>query len=465
MAEGEKVTEPPSSEAGGPPGGLISLELPSFSDACALVDSPYSCLVVETHRRHLAMSPKYLNKKRTGIQEQLNTELLKYNDGLAGVPVAYDNIKLVSELGDIFDDLGHIHLNIEADFVIFQPSRGQILVGVVNKVAPSHIGCLVHGCFNASIPKPFKMAIEAWQHLGVNIGDCIEFEVFRLDSDAVGVFCIRGRLDPRMEALAIERLNDANANQDAGDASDQKEDVSADGSSELVSVENQEKTKKKSKKRKYQETDLGTQDISEDCSTLEESSLETSTQQIEETPRKEKKKKKRHDTVVENSVLVDEAAPVTDTSTLELDGETSAPISQEKRTKKKSKKSRQGNSEADFVQSGLSEDASFTESSTLEELVKIKKKHKKHKNSSFEEDLDKNISNGAVSVECHDEHIAESVEVSQDVPKKSKHKKKHREHLSDTCDYQVDSINGEEKGELLDVSVTQSEPKPKKRKE
>ncbi|NXR44391.1 RPA43 polymerase, partial [Hippolais icterina] len=113
---------------------------------------------------------------------------------LQGVPVAYDNIKVVGELGDIYDDQGFIHLNIEADFIIFSPKKGKKLVGVINKVAPTHIGCLIHGCFNASIPKPEQMSIVQWQELGLKIGDELKFQVLHLDSDTAGVFFIRGGL-------------------------------------------------------------------------------------------------------------------------------------------------------------------------------------------------------------------------------------------------------------------------------
>lgn len=47
---------------------------------------------------------------------------------LQGVPVAYDNVKVVGELGDIYDDQGFIHLNIEADFIIFSPKKGKKLM-------------------------------------------------------------------------------------------------------------------------------------------------------------------------------------------------------------------------------------------------------------------------------------------------------------------------------------------------
>ncbi|KFP01160.1 DNA-directed RNA polymerase I subunit RPA43, partial [Calypte anna] len=129
---------------------------------------------------------------------------------LQGVPVAYDNIKVVGELGDIYDDQGFIHLNIEADFIVFSPKKGKKLVGVINKVAPSHIGCLIHGCFNASIPKPEQMSVVQWQELGLKIGDELKFQVLHLDSDAAGVFFIRGGLTKSsMKAKQSETITDS----------------------------------------------------------------------------------------------------------------------------------------------------------------------------------------------------------------------------------------------------------------
>ncbi|NWI36507.1 RPA43 polymerase, partial [Picathartes gymnocephalus] len=167
---------------------------PSFAAALALVGRRYSCLVAAPHRRHVALPPRFLGRKRSGIRAQLDAELLRYSESLQGVPVAYDNIKVVGELGDIYDDQGFIHLNIEADFILFSPKKGKKLVGVINKVAPSHIGCLIHGCFNASIPKPEQMSVVQWQELGLKIGDELKFQVLHLDSDTAGVFFIRGGL-------------------------------------------------------------------------------------------------------------------------------------------------------------------------------------------------------------------------------------------------------------------------------
>ncbi|KAM8967106.1 DNA-directed RNA polymerase I subunit RPA43 [Pelodytes ibericus] len=454
MAEPEKVTETRITDTGSQPVVISCLELPSFSDACKLVKTRYSCLVVETHRRHLALSPKYLQKKRSGIQEQLNTELLKYSTGMEGVPVAYDNIKLVSEFGDIYDDLGHIHVNIEADFVIFRPDYGQTLVGVVNKVAPSHIGCLVHGCFNASVPKPHKMPIEVWQHVEVKIGDNMEFSVFRLDSDAVGVFCIRGNLDSSMEALALQKLNDINANKVVNDSSDQIENV-IDITEAVVetNINTQEIPKRKGKKQKVQETliqetEVDTHNISGDYSVLEDSNVEKAS--------KKKREKKRKNATLHDGVLAEgDTSQYSDTSMLELD--------QVKQTKKSKKPKHQANTEINAecsFQNGVIE-SSFTESSALEDLSYIsehlqekpKKKHKrKHRDSLLPTESKQGISNGTASAVHHDESIVEIPEVTQEVPKKHKHKKKRRGHsLLDNNDFQ-------------DVSLTESEPKAKKRR-
>lgn len=41
--------------------------------------------------------------------------------------MAYDNIRIVRHLGDIYDDSGYIHVDVEASFIVFQPQKGQKL--------------------------------------------------------------------------------------------------------------------------------------------------------------------------------------------------------------------------------------------------------------------------------------------------------------------------------------------------
>ncbi|XP_048464415.1 DNA-directed RNA polymerase I subunit RPA43-like [Rhincodon typus] len=52
----------------------------SFSQACSLIKSPYSCLVLDTCRRHITLSPVFLKRQRSGIEKQLRTELLRFSE-------------------------------------------------------------------------------------------------------------------------------------------------------------------------------------------------------------------------------------------------------------------------------------------------------------------------------------------------------------------------------------------------
>lgn len=87
-AESPRPKAAPGRPAAGQAGVLPCLELPSYAAACALVSSRYSCLVAGPHRRHIALSPRYLSRKRTGIREQLDAELLRYSEryGLRRLP-------------------------------------------------------------------------------------------------------------------------------------------------------------------------------------------------------------------------------------------------------------------------------------------------------------------------------------------------------------------------------------------
>lgn len=84
MAAGGAEPPRPKAASEGPVVGAAGvvpcLELPTYAAACALLSSRYSCLVAGPHRRHIALSPRYLNRKRTGIREQLDAGLLRYSE-------------------------------------------------------------------------------------------------------------------------------------------------------------------------------------------------------------------------------------------------------------------------------------------------------------------------------------------------------------------------------------------------
>ncbi|XP_071368606.1 DNA-directed RNA polymerase I subunit RPA43 [Centroberyx affinis] len=244
-ANGQDKATGLSAVAGGDP-GAVPCSIPTFAAASKLLSAPYSCLVMNTHRRHVALPPMYLKKKKTGIQEELDAELLRFSESLKGVPLAYDNIRILGQHGNIYDDNGYIHMDIEANFVVFQPTQGQKLLGKVNKLGVSHVGCLVHGCFNASIPKPNLVSVDTWRDAGPRIGAELEFEVSTLDADTVGVLLIRGRLDRTrvQELLAMGESSEVSV------PADQPQPPDTEETPEPVQESPDDTPKKKKKKKK-----------------------------------------------------------------------------------------------------------------------------------------------------------------------------------------------------------------------
>ncbi|KAA0709944.1 DNA-directed RNA polymerase I subunit RPA43 [Triplophysa tibetana] len=261
--------------------------IPSFAEAVTLLSSRYSCLVLDTHRRHVLLPPAYLRKKRSGLQEEFDSELLKFSRSLKGVPMAYDNIKIVGQHGDIYDDQGFIHLNVEASFVIFKPKKGSKLVGVINKIAVGHLGCLVHGCFNACVVKPNHLTPEQWRDCGLRAGESVEFEVFQLDSDCAGVLIIRGRLEKSrvQELLAQEQQTEASTNLPA----------EPENTEDTTDSPKHKKKKKKDKREKKSTSEDSVDDssLSQTCDNREPNVDETELDLNSSKPHKKKKKDKR----------------------------------------------------------------------------------------------------------------------------------------------------------------------------
>jgi hypothetical protein len=87
--------------------------------------------------------------------------LMRYHSVLRGFLVAFSGARFSSAgrygsadgtaLGRIVAEQPVVHAHLEAQVLLFRPVCGQVLEGVVNRVSPHHISCLVAGMFNASI--------------------------------------------------------------------------------------------------------------------------------------------------------------------------------------------------------------------------------------------------------------------------------------------------------------------------
>ncbi|XP_071954864.1 DNA-directed RNA polymerase I subunit RPA43-like [Antedon mediterranea] len=162
-------------------GNVVKHILPTFSEAVDLLKDKYSSLIRKTSIRHITLPPKYLGRLKAGVNDIINADLGLYSDRLGGVMIAFSNLRMCKPTGTIVDDQAFIHFDVQLDEIIFKPAIGSWLKGIVNKKGENYIGCLVHRCFNASIPKP-KHQVNGWIGFDLELGEEFLFCVTRLES-------------------------------------------------------------------------------------------------------------------------------------------------------------------------------------------------------------------------------------------------------------------------------------------
>ncbi|KAI9364845.1 hypothetical protein DFJ73DRAFT_772463 [Zopfochytrium polystomum] len=152
---------------------------------------------VVTARLFVHLPPIFAGNVWKGIHELLSRLLMKYMPELDGVLVAYSDVRIEEQAAKIINDSPYFHFHLRVTFTPF---------GTVNKVSKDHIGLLVNGTFNASIPadqirKPefaWRPALRVWRHASgldsvVKPGVLIRFTVVDLPT-INGMLTISGSL-------------------------------------------------------------------------------------------------------------------------------------------------------------------------------------------------------------------------------------------------------------------------------
>ncbi|KAL5006722.1 hypothetical protein ScPMuIL_015528 [Solemya velum] len=174
------------------------MEIISFKEAESLMSDTKSELKKITQTINLYLPPKYLGCVKSGVIEILNSKRKRFSDILDGAIFAFDNIKFIHSVGRIFDDAPFIHYDIKADFIVFRPTVGSTLKGVVNKLGRDHIGCLVHRCFNASLRAPHHLSGQQ-EGAGLNLGDEVLLRVTEVCCNNE-VMSVKGQLSSLLHA-------------------------------------------------------------------------------------------------------------------------------------------------------------------------------------------------------------------------------------------------------------------------
>ena len=141
--------------------------------------------------QHMILPPSYIGRIGVGVIEDLNRRILKFSSEHQGFILAYSKPQVLQRAAVIHDEQSGLHFDVQTDLYLFTPKVGSILQGTVNHIQnTTHVGCLVYGCFNATVLRRSKGSSK--RKNGMERGQSIRFKVVKLEKVS-GVLCILGQ--------------------------------------------------------------------------------------------------------------------------------------------------------------------------------------------------------------------------------------------------------------------------------
>ncbi|MES1913263.1 MAG: hypothetical protein MHM6MM_005467 [Cercozoa sp. M6MM] len=114
-------------------------------------------------RTTIFIHPSFLpHRVRDGLESDLNSRVLKYDESLGGIMLAYKNLKLVSEEGRIFSERPHVAVPVQMDALVKPLKAGEYVEGVVTHLGKDHVGVLLLGALHVAIVR-HNIDSERWQ--------------------------------------------------------------------------------------------------------------------------------------------------------------------------------------------------------------------------------------------------------------------------------------------------------------
>ncbi|KAL1942127.1 hypothetical protein VTO73DRAFT_6657 [Trametes versicolor] len=101
----------------------------------------------------VVVPPVFAADLRGGVEEMLDSTLMRYIPALQGVVLAHDHLEFLDTVATIKADCPFTICKVTFDATVWSPQVGMKLVGKINLSSPDHISLLVHRTFNVSIPR------------------------------------------------------------------------------------------------------------------------------------------------------------------------------------------------------------------------------------------------------------------------------------------------------------------------
>jgi DNA-directed RNA polymerase subunit E'/Rpb7 len=150
----------------------------------------------------VSLLPGSLGDPQKSVEDSLRTFLLKFSDGVGGILLAFNNVKIDGK-GMILNELPYIHFDVSCDALVFCPTAGCQLTGVVTESFHSHLSLVVHHYFNANVSAEHMRAAgydfdaeqELWfsqeTSLSLSKGDQVQFVVDKVHESG-GIISLNG---------------------------------------------------------------------------------------------------------------------------------------------------------------------------------------------------------------------------------------------------------------------------------
>ncbi|KAJ7287617.1 hypothetical protein C8J57DRAFT_1284429 [Mycena rebaudengoi] len=101
----------------------------------------------------VSIPPIFANSPHAGVQEMLDSMVMRYIPALRGVVLAHSNLSFLKPTATITADCPFLVCHIAFDATVWSPHVRMKLVGKINLCSPDHISLLLHRTFNVSIPR------------------------------------------------------------------------------------------------------------------------------------------------------------------------------------------------------------------------------------------------------------------------------------------------------------------------
>lgn len=111
-----------------------------------------SCVNLINNDLHISFPPwGFSNFQETVTNIISRSKVGKYDEKMTGIVLDVRNIKVFGTSYAVHDDDPYNHMNLNANFYVFQPHIGAVIAGVVKHISHRHVAAIIYRVFNVSI--------------------------------------------------------------------------------------------------------------------------------------------------------------------------------------------------------------------------------------------------------------------------------------------------------------------------